>query len=233
MRDLDAVGESDTSDDLGQLILALKTAPGFGGGFDELEDHDPGRVPGQRPLCAHRPVPHGGEDAFDRVRGSEMIPVLGGEVEERQERVPVLGQAFGGGAVFDAVLFDEDIDGDLGRRPARGAPDLADVFLHRRLDGFGHLAEEVGGLVEPAPLVSRAGEHFVERLPEAKRAVADRDLGGDGEPAGLKIDEEFPPALGALADADLEADQLLAPFRRGADDNQHANSALSSIRAWR
>ena len=36
--DLDAVGKSDTGDDLRQLICSL-SAPGFRGGADELEHH--------------------------------------------------------------------------------------------------------------------------------------------------------------------------------------------------
>ena len=47
---------------------------------------------------------------------------------------------------------------------------------------FGDLVQHVGGLVHPAALVTRAGIDLVERLPEAERAVADRDLGRDGSP---------------------------------------------------
>jgi hypothetical protein len=48
--------------------------------------------------------------------------------------------------------------------------------------------------VEPAPLATRAGEDFVERLPEAERAVADRRFRRGGEPAGLEVDQERAPA---------------------------------------
>jgi hypothetical protein len=37
--DLDAVGKSDTGDDLRQLICSFESAPGFRGGADELEHH--------------------------------------------------------------------------------------------------------------------------------------------------------------------------------------------------
>jgi hypothetical protein len=66
------------------------------------------------------------------------------------------------------------------------------------------------------------GEHLLEGLPEAERPVADGEFGRDGEPAGLQVDKELPPALGALARADLEADEFLLALRRGADHSQHA-----------
>src|SRR6056297_414698 len=42
------------------------------------------------------------------------------------------------------------------------------------------------------------------------------------EATGLDVDQELPPALRALAQADLEADQLLPAFRRGSENDQHA-----------
>ena len=76
--------------------------------------------------------------------------------------------------------------------------------------------------MQPAALVARAGEDLVERLPEAERPVADRDLGRDGQAAPLHLDQQFAPALGAFAHADLEADQFLLALRRGADQHEHA-----------
>jgi hypothetical protein len=43
-----------------------------------------------------------------------MLPMLGGEIIEGQERIPVLGEAGDGLVVFHAVLFDEEIEGDFG-----------------------------------------------------------------------------------------------------------------------
>ncbi|MEY9405389.1 hypothetical protein ABIF79_011828 [Bradyrhizobium japonicum] len=41
-----------------------------------------------------------------------------------------------------------------------------------------------------------------------------------------QVDQEFAPALRALAHADLEADQLLLAFRRGANQHQHAFAVI-------
>ena len=160
------------------------------------------------------------------VRGPQVIPVLGGEVEEGEQRITVPGQALGRLRVFRPILLDEDRDGGFGRRSRRRRGDLADVGLHGALNGFRHLVEQVGGLVQPAPLVAGGGQDLVEGLPEAEGAVADRDLGRDGEAAPLHVDQQLPPALGAFPHADLKPDQFLPAFRRGSDEDQHALGLL-------
>src|ERR1700710_1667832 len=70
--------------------------------------------------------------------------------------------------------------------------------------------------------MARMGPNLVERLPEAKRAIADGQFGSVRQAALLEIDEQFAPTLRALANPNLQADQLLAAFRRRADQNQHA-----------
>ena len=51
---------------------------------------------------------------------------------------------------------------------------------------------------------------------------ADRDLGRNRKAARLDVDQELPPALGALAQADLEADEFLLALGRGPEDDKHA-----------
>ena len=90
--DLDAVAECDALDDFRQLVLALQPAPGPGRRHHQLEHHQPGGVLRQRALRADGPVPDRGEHALDRVGRPQVIPVLGREVVERQQRVLVLDQ---------------------------------------------------------------------------------------------------------------------------------------------
>ena len=52
-----------------------------------------------------------GERAFDDVRRAQMLPVLGREVVEGEQRVAILDQALDRLVVFDAPGFDEDIEG--------------------------------------------------------------------------------------------------------------------------
>src|SRR5450759_2319249 len=60
-------------------------------GLDELERH---RDPGGSGTGSPRdpaPKPDGGEGRLDRVGGTQVDPVLGGEVVEREQHVEVLG----------------------------------------------------------------------------------------------------------------------------------------------
>jgi len=45
----------------------------------------------------------------------------------------------------------------------------------------------------------RRREDLVERLPESERAVTDGNFRGDLQPAAFRLDEQFAPALRALA----------------------------------
>src|SRR5260370_39428841 len=53
-----------------------------------------------------------------------MLPVLGGEVVERQQRIAVLGQAIGSSLVFDLVGFDKGLECLNGILLGLGHPDL-------------------------------------------------------------------------------------------------------------
>ena len=55
------------------------------------------------------------------------------------------------------------------------------------------------------------------------------DLGRGGQPAGLEVGEQLAPAPGALANADLEAHELLPALGRGADHDQPALGRVRPI----
>ena len=97
------------------------------------------------------------------------------------------------------------------RSPSSGRAKPAVLDAQLRSDG-----------VNPTTLMSRRREDLLERLPEAERAIADRQLGCDRQATGLQPDQQLPPTLGTLSRADLEADQLLLALGRSADDHQHA-----------
>jgi hypothetical protein len=86
--DLDAVGKSDTRDDLRQLICSFESAPGFRGGADELEHHQFCGLRQQGSFRPDRPVSH--EHALERISGPQMDPMLGREVIKRQQIRPIL-----------------------------------------------------------------------------------------------------------------------------------------------
>src|SRR4029077_7056464 len=80
----------------------------------------------------------------------------------------------------------------------------------------------MGGLVHPAALAAGLGPHFLDRLPEAERAVGDRELGPDRKAASLQVKEEFLPGLRTFADAVDQNDKLLLALGRGTNDAQQA-----------
>src|SRR5271168_5430242 len=141
-----------------------------------------------------------------------MVPVLGREVEEGEQSFPVLGQTGDRLLVLGAVFVGEHVDGSLGGRPGRRSVNLTKVCLHVDLDREGDLVQYVGGLVNPTALVPGAGKDLLDRLPEAERTVADGEIRRDLETTPPGIDEELAPALRALPNPGLEADEFLLAF---------------------
>ena len=78
----------------------------------------------------------------------------------------------------------------------------------------------------PAALAARLGPHFLDRLPEAERAVGDREFGAHRKPAPFEVEEQLFPGLRALAHAVDEPDEFLFALGRGADDHQQALRVL-------
>src|SRR3954453_23898823 len=144
--------------------------------------------------------------------------MLGREVVEGQQGLAMLAQALDCPGVLRPIFLSEDVDRGLRRRAGLSAVDLAQVGLHSGLDGAGDLVQHVGSLVHPTALMASAGIDLLEGLPEPQFAVTDRDLGRDGQPAALHLDQELTPALSALPDTDLEAHQFLRALGRRADD---------------
>ena len=91
---LDPVAEFNPLDDFGQAVLAVELAPFLPGREQQLVRHGQRGLSAEAALGLGGPMPDGGESALDRVRGSDVFPVLGREVIERQQLGAVLGQAF-------------------------------------------------------------------------------------------------------------------------------------------
>ena len=76
--------------------------------------------------------------------------------------------------------------------------------------------------MHPAALAARLGPDLLKGLPEAECAISDRKLGADGQPAPLKVEQQLPPGLHALAYTIGQADELLLALWGGADDHEKA-----------
>ena len=122
--DFDPVGEPDTLNELGQLVVAIEPAPAFLRRIDELEHHGERRFIRQAALRADRAVPHGGKGALDRVRGPQVFPVFGREIVECEQGLAILCQALGGLIVFQLVGCDEGVERGLGVLARLRHPDL-------------------------------------------------------------------------------------------------------------
>src|SRR5674476_661780 len=119
------------------------------------------------------------EYTFDGVRRPQVIPMLGREVEEGQQRFAVLRQAVDRLVMFRLVFLGEDIDRYLGQSAARRQVNFAQILLHVRLHRQRDLVQHVRGLMHPAALMRRSGKDLIERLPEAERTVTNGDFRSD------------------------------------------------------
>src|SRR5712672_1680810 len=151
-----------------------------------------------------------------------MFPVLGREVVESKQRVPILAQAVGRLLVFGRVALDEGVERQLGGGLGFGHPDLLQRTFGLRLLALRQLGDHVRGLVHPAALLARFRPDLTGRLPEPERAIGDGEPRRHVEPAALQVEQQIAPVLRALASAIGEADQFLAAFRRRADQHQNA-----------
>ena len=130
-----------------------------------------------------------------------MVPMIRGEVEERQQGRTILDQAFDGLVVFGRVFLGECRHRRFRRGPVRRQPDLAQILVRVERHRLRELVEHVECLVQPASLMTRRRERLVERFPEPERAIADGGLRRDGQAARFQVDKQFLPALRALLQA--------------------------------
>src|SRR5947209_5503367 len=152
-----------------------------------------------------------------------MLPVLSWKVVESKQHLAILGQAGHGFVVLGPILGDEAVEGVLGCLAVLSFVDGVQILLGLALQGWRQLVQHVGDLVHPAPLLPGLGPDLVQRLPEAQRPVAGGELGIEHEPVLVtQAEQQLTPALGALAKAVLDGQQLLPAAGVGADQHQQA-----------
>src|SRR6266481_2162887 len=101
-----------------------------------------------------------------------MVPVLGREIEEREQSFSIPGQTGDRLVLLVAVFVGEHVDRRLGGRAGRRSVNLAKVCLHVDLDREGDLVEHVGGLVNPTPLVPGKISSIAFQKPRAPSPIA-------------------------------------------------------------
>src|ERR1700730_2416406 len=106
-----------------------------------------------------------------------MLSVLGWKKVEAKQCVSILYQTLGCPVVLDAPGFDEGIKCEQRILLGFGHPDLLQRPRTNYRFALRQLVEHVGGLVHPAALAARAWPYLFEGLPEAERAIGNRELG--------------------------------------------------------
>ena len=160
--------------------------------------------------------------ALDRVRGPQVPPVLGGVVVERGQRDPVaveLGERL---RVLGAELLAEDLERLLGVLAGWRFDDLVEQPLRARLQPLGEGVDHVPRGVKPAALLARAG-NTSRSAAHAPRAPSPTTSLGSFMPRRLRSRNTPGPALGRLAVAVLDREQLLDPVLPHADHDQQAH----------
>ena len=103
----------------------------FGGeapsGSGEFEEYGQRGLPGAVAFGVTMTQADGRESRFNRVRGSHMLPMFGGEVVEGQEHFAVLLQAVGRFGIFGRVVLQEVVKGFDRFRASRSHPDLVQL----------------------------------------------------------------------------------------------------------
>jgi hypothetical protein len=131
------------------------------------------------------------------------------------QRLPVaveLGERLG---VLEAVLLAEDLERAACFDAGVGFDDLPAEPLRAWLKALRGAVDHVPGGVEPAALLTRAGEHVPQRGPRAEGAFTDH-VPGLVHPAALEITAHGSPAVSRLAIAVLStASSSLTPSSRG------------------
>ena len=69
--------------------------------------------------------------------------MIGGKVEEHQQRLTILDQAFDGLVVFGRIFLGEDRHRGFGRGAVLGKPDFAQIPMHVGLNRLWQLVEDV------------------------------------------------------------------------------------------
>jgi hypothetical protein len=86
---LETIDEPDAADDLGKMFGAVEAPPLLLGTLAQPEDYGQRGLARQAALGLLGAQAHSGEGRFDRVCGPDVLPVLGWEVVEGQQDIPV------------------------------------------------------------------------------------------------------------------------------------------------
>jgi hypothetical protein len=99
------------------------------------------------------------------------------KVVEGEKRVPILQKTLRGFRIFGFVGFKKRVERLLVLFSTFRHPDLMEAFLGLLLKGVRKVVENIGGLMNPTPLMFRLGKDFLQRAPESHGSIPDREFG--------------------------------------------------------
>jgi len=103
-------------------------------------------------------------------------------------------------------------------------PERADVLqigLCLFVQRLWHCAKDIGGLVDPAPLLTRGREDIPQRRPEPERTVPSSQLRRHREAAFLQPLQQIPPAVRVLPEPVHDRQNVLLSIFVSTDNHQH------------
>jgi hypothetical protein len=115
-----------------------------------------------------------------------MLPVLGREVIERQQAIPVLRELLHGFRILCLVRCDECFERCQGIGTSGGHEDVLHGRLRSGLLRRWQRIQHITQLMEPASLGTGGRKHLFQRSPETHGAIANRQQRASLQPACLQ-----------------------------------------------
>ena len=152
--------------------------------------------------------------------------MLGWEVVESQQFIPILDQAFGRLRIFRLEGFDEQIERSMGILAGLGLPDVVKHLLSLGLGALGEVIEHIARFMHPAALLARGWKNLFQCRPEPHGPVTGGQL-RSSEPTGFEAEKHLAPALRAFPDAIFNGQKVLLATGVDPDHNEHAEPIIS------
>src|SRR4051794_37208948 len=98
--------------------------------------------------------------------------------------------------IFNAIFVKKQVKGFVGIFLAFSFPDIMNILFGLALDGFWHLVQYIGCLMNPASLVTGLRPDFIQSPPKSHCPISNRKLRWNIQASCLQIKEKFTPTLG-------------------------------------
>ncbi len=154
---------------------------------------------------------HGGEGAFNGIGRPQVLPVLGWEFVECQQRVSILSETVGRLLVFQRVAVDEGVEASSGATLVSAIQISCNARLAFGCWLFGSLASTFAVLCTQQRCSRVFGQTSPAAFQNPSAPSASDEPRRHVEPAPLQIEQQTAPVVRALAGAIGEPTSSLRP----------------------